>query len=69
MAVIILLLSLKKSRTPLELASDGILSICPYYNKPSQEGLYQHFKAIAQASPLPIVLYNVPGRTGINIEA
>ena len=39
---------------------DGILSICPYYNKPSQEGLYQHFKAIAQASPLPVVMYNVP---------
>lgn len=48
---------------------NGILSVCPYYNKPSQEGLYQHFKAIASASPLPVVMYNVPGRTGVNMKA
>lgn len=48
---------------------DGVLSVCPYYNKPSQEGLYQHFKAIAGATKLPVVLYNVPGRTGVNLKA
>ena len=48
---------------------DGILSVCPYYNKPSQEGLYQHFKAIAGATKLPVILYNVPGRTGVNMSA
>jgi len=48
---------------------DAILSVTPYYNKPSQEGIYQHFAAIARASKLPIVLYNVPGRTGVNMSA
>ncbi len=48
---------------------DGILSVCPYYNKPSQEGLYQHFHTIAANSPVPVVLYNVPGRTGVNMTA
>ena len=47
---------------------DGILSVTPYYNKPTQEGLFQHYKAIAESTRLPIVLYNVPGRTGVNLE-
>lgn len=48
---------------------DGILSVVPYYNKPSQEGIYQHYKAITEASKLPVILYNVPGRTGVNMSA
>lgn len=47
---------------------DAVLSVSPYYNKPSQEGIYQHYKALAEVSPLPILLYNVPYRTGSNIE-
>ena len=47
---------------------DGILSVTPYYNKPTPEGLYQHYKAIAENTALPIVLYNVPGRTGVNLD-
>jgi 4-hydroxy-tetrahydrodipicolinate synthase len=50
------------------LGANGILSVCPYYNKPTQEGLYQHYKALAAAVDLPIILYNIPGRTGVNIE-
>lgn len=48
---------------------DAVLSVVPYYNKPSQEGIYQHYAAIAQASPVPVILYNVPGRTGVNMSA
>ncbi len=47
---------------------DGILSVTPYYNKPTQEGLYQHYKAIASAIDLPIIVYSVQGRTGVNVE-
>jgi 4-hydroxy-tetrahydrodipicolinate synthase len=51
-----------------QLGVDGILSVTPYYNKPAQEGLFQHFKAIATAAPIPMVVYSVQGRTGVNVE-
>lgn len=58
---------LEAIKNELILDFTAILSVCPYYNKPNQEGLFQHFCAIAKASPIPVILYNVPGRTGVNL--
>ena len=59
--------SIKSTQKAEAVGVDGIMLVVPYYNKPSQEGLYQHFKAVAAATSLPIILYNIPGRTGINL--
>ena len=58
---------LETLKEELERDYAAILSVCPYYNKPNQEGLFQHFCKIAEASPIPVILYNVPGRTGVNL--
>ena len=60
--------SIKLSREAQELGVDGVMLVVPYYNRPNQEGLYQHFKAIASSIELPVLLYNVPSRTGRNLE-
>ena len=57
------------SKHAAEIGADGLLLVAPYYNKPSQEGIYQHYKTLAEEIPLPQVMYNVPGRTGMNITA
>jgi len=59
---------IESARQMARAGADGILSVTPYYNKPTPEGLFQHYKAIAEAVPLPIVVYNVPGRTGCNLD-
>jgi len=61
--------AIELSQHAKEMGADGVLLVSPYYNKPSQEGLYLHYKAIAEGVALPQILYNVPGRTGMNMEA
>jgi 4-hydroxy-tetrahydrodipicolinate synthase len=59
--------ALRLTKHAYEAGADGALSVCPYYNRPTQEGLYQHFKIIAESVPIPIVPYNIPSRTGVNL--
>lgn len=61
--------AVEKAKRAAALGASGVLSVGPYYNKPTAEGFYRHFSAIAEASPVPVVVYNVPGRTGSNIDA
>jgi 4-hydroxy-tetrahydrodipicolinate synthase len=60
--------AIELSRFSKKIGADAVLSVGPYYNKPGQEGHYQHFKAIAESADIPIIIYNIPGRTGVNIE-
>src|SRR5690606_15401073 len=60
--------SIRLTKEAEEAGVDGVMLVGPYYNKPSQEGLFRHFQAIAEATSLPVMLYNVPGRTGMNIS-
>jgi 4-hydroxy-tetrahydrodipicolinate synthase len=60
--------AVRLSKEAQDLGADGLLVVAPYYNKPTQEGLYLHFKAISEAVDLPIIVYNIPGRTGVNVE-
>jgi 4-hydroxy-tetrahydrodipicolinate synthase len=59
--------ALRLTKHAYEAGADGVLIVCPYYNRPTQEGLYQHFKTIAESVPVPIIPYNIPGRTGVNM--
>jgi 4-hydroxy-tetrahydrodipicolinate synthase len=59
--------ALRLTRHAYEAGADGALMVCPYYNRPTQEGLYQHYKIIAESVPIPIIPYNIPGRTGVNM--
>jgi 4-hydroxy-tetrahydrodipicolinate synthase len=61
--------SIKSTKEAEKIGVDGIMIVVPYYNKPSQEGMYQHFKAVAQSTSLPIIIYNIIGRTGVNMTA
>jgi 4-hydroxy-tetrahydrodipicolinate synthase len=59
--------AIRLTRHAREVGADGVLMVCPYYNRPTQEGLYQHYKKIAESVPIPIIVYNIPGRTAVNL--
>ncbi|MCX5851949.1 MAG: 4-hydroxy-tetrahydrodipicolinate synthase [Deltaproteobacteria bacterium] len=59
--------ALRLTRHAHEVGADGALMVCPYYNRPSQEGIFQHYKYIAEQVPIPVIVYNIPGRSGVNI--